>query len=390
MNHKKESIYAQILQNNEYFQSVFSAYPAFGLRLKKWRELNRLKKKDFAEKIYCERQKLNLTYSPLQNIIQLYGRWENSTDSSTLISLNNLSILKRLMNVDYEFFFCEIDTLHKYTSELIDLTGLSISTIEKLTAYAQSLSTENESCVNAHYHQAILSALNKVIASDDFMRSLNNFLFTPLPSENALLTVIKSDSQNEIYTLHQNDLTNIYRFSLINQLCQLRDSENYNTTIAPSSLSYIPICDNNDSFGKRIYKWRISKEYTQENVAALIADYRTAHQQHSSSIKSIIRLYQNWEQKYDDKKELRLSLNDIQMLKNIMNCDYEYLFGECNSLKQPSQTPQQLLGITASNIQKLISYKKTSPNNILATIDLLLADNNILSDFAYFLTNLTA
>ena len=58
---------------------------------------------------------------------------------------------------------------------------------------------------------------------------------------------------------------------------------------------------------------------------------------------SILRTYQNWESKSKNTKDTRLSMSDLYILKNIMECDYEYLFGEINTLNTSDNSIQKAL-----------------------------------------------
>lgn len=100
-------------RSDEYFQFSFDEYKSFGSRLKKWRELNHLTQRDVALSLYKSREALHLPLSTTDSLIKTYGKWENkNVDFDTIFSIDNLRILKNLLNVDYDFLLCECDTPH--------------------------------------------------------------------------------------------------------------------------------------------------------------------------------------------------------------------------------------------------------------------------------------
>ena len=177
---------------DQYFQFQYEEFRTFGARLKKWRELNGISQKEMAEAIYSCRKKLGLENDDISNeklketytstteylpidyeilekrtqkrnrrissLLKTYLEWEKKETTASLadtpFSMTHLRILKEILDCDYEFLFCEIDTPHKYTNHLVHQTGLNISTIEKLlslnTMYNISSKDSNPSATLAH------------------------------------------------------------------------------------------------------------------------------------------------------------------------------------------------------------------------------------------------
>ena len=456
-------------RSDAYYSFSFGEYKNFGNRLKKWRELNDVTKTDMAEAIYSYRKHLGLEDDDISNeeieipddeflpidyevtakrqqkkerrtlsLMRTYNQWEcKETDSfsaDTPFSMNNLYILKHLLHCDYEFLFCEIDTPHIHSNDISDLTGLNISTIEKLSSCSKASVAENESSPE-YYANCILTALNKLISNDDFMTYLSYYLtnldydkeddnsnndnyvdslsssssisitrpVAGIPSEDAYL-------DGTVDILNKDTLDMVFLFTLTNKLSRLRDANNTDSDYSPSPISSniteSCIADVNDSFGDRLRKWRESKQYTQDTVADLIFAYRKEHDikkvikgiSHETDKDGCLRTYQNWERKKDQTKDTRLSMSDLIMLKNIMDCDYDYLFGEIQTLKVPEYDINRSIGLSSTNIDKLEKYAASMreyipdvpayASHILTAIDLILTDNDLLSNLAYYLSDM--
>ena len=137
-------------QNDQYFQFQYEEFRTFGARLKKWRELNGISQKEMAEAIYSCRKKLGLENDDISNeklketytstteylpidyeilekrtqkrnrrissLLKTYLEWEKKETTASLadtpFSMTHLRILKEILDCDYEFLFCEIDTPH--------------------------------------------------------------------------------------------------------------------------------------------------------------------------------------------------------------------------------------------------------------------------------------
>lgn len=442
-------------RSDEYYQFTFDEYKSFGSRLKKWRELNNVSQTDMAEAIYEYRWYLGLEddsvdevvegldasvkdeariinsvinrrkqekYEQLKDrrissIMRTYHQWEaketESFSADTPFSMNNLYILKQLLQCDYEFLFCEINTPHKHTEALSKLTGLNLSTVEKLSSYDKSYRNEDESSISACYAHGILTALDRLISDDDLMTYISWYLTnSDTDTEDSTITVVKPvagiptedaymDGVDEV--LHADTLNMVYKFTITSKLCQLRDRLHNNTSTATESstpyVSEVILANDSDSFGDRLKKWREYNKYTQTEVRDLILAYYNEHDMSHASEAAILRTYQNWESKRDSSKDTRLSMADLKMLKEIMNCDYDYLFGDINSVKAPELSLYHNLGLSSENIEKLEAFstwcredKRAGvpdyAGHILDAIDLIVTDNDLLSNLAYFLSDM--
>lgn len=444
-------------RSDEYFRFTYEECKNFASRLKQWRELNNITQTDMAEAIYEYRKylgledddlsniKLDVTYNGFPNyksidyeltekrekkrekrirsIMRTYHQWENketdSFSSNTPFSMNNLFILKQLLQCDYEFLFCEIDTPHKKSQKLSELTGLNLSTVEKLSSYDKSYQNDNSS-ISAHYAHGILTALNKLISDDDLMTYISYYL-TNLVEDTSedyitVITPIAGIPVEDAYmdgkklTLNNDEINSIYMLTISNKLYELREKY-FDPNTIKKNVPYVDdiiLAETEDSFGTRLKKWRNYKCYTQTNVRDLIYNYYIANnlRKKPSSEKgeqllndTILRTYQNWESRKNTKKDTRLSMSDLKMLKNITGCDYEYFFGEINSMTVSESSLYHSLGLSPENIRKLESYATTYMTNkspdipkyashILTAIDLIITDNDLLSNLAYYLSDL--
>lgn len=438
-------------QNDQYFQFQYEEFRTFGARLKKWRELNGISQKEMAEAIYSCRKKLGLENDDISNeklketytstteylpidyeilekrtqkrnrrissLLKTYLEWEKKETTSSLadtpFSMTHLRILKEILDCDYEFLFCEIDTPHKYTNHLVHQTGLNISTIEKLlslnTMYNISSKDSNPSATFAH---SIIVALDKLIADDDLMAYLSYYLtYTPkrYDDEKKPIFIGHSVSKSDTYEIDTENIHLIYLITIANKLQNLKEKEHTITPVYPDNLpsfTQVFLAKENDSFGERLRKWREYKHYTQDTVANLIYSYRRENNlekvvkgiSYMPEKESILRTYQNWESKSKNTKNTRLSMSDLYILKNIMECDYEYLFGEINTLNTSDNSIQKALGFSTTTLNKLEKYSKSLQTadstvppyayKILLSIYLIVSDNTLLYNLTHFLLDI--
>ena len=454
-------------RTDEYFQFRYEEYSTFGARLKKWRELNDISQMEMAEAIYNYRKNMGLEnddvsdeilkkeyngderYKPIDyevntkreqkkerrimSLMRTYHTWESKeTDTfsaDTPFSMTHIRILKQILECDYEFLFCEINTPHKYTDEMAEQTGLNTSTIEKLFSYDKSYMHDTQPTSSASYAHGIITALDKLLSDDDLMTYLSWYLtntdtatedyrendapssMTSISINRPVAGVPTEDAYMDgtVDVLGTDDIHLVYMITIANKLSRLRDKKTSEKPFYPSdipSFESIVLANDEDSFGERLRKWREYNHYTQEYVADLICNYRKDH--HLQKIakgtpympekESVLRTYQNWETKKSDDKDTRISMTDLFILKTITGCDYEYLFGEINTMNAPAHTIYQSIGLSHENIDKLELYAKSLQekveeipayaSNILSTIDLIVSDNNLLSNLAYYLSDM--
>lgn len=401
-----------------YFQFSFDEYKSFGSRIKKWRELNKLTQRDIANVIYNYKKVQNLPISTTDSIMRMYGKWESkSTDFNTVFSVQNIKILKELFKVDYDFLFCECDTPHRATKELSEKTCLSISAIEKLSALDKGYVGE-ESSSSACYSHVLLTTLDAIISDDDLLCYLSYFL-THLYYEEEnddedmnTISILKpvngctdEDSilDGETIEIDIPNQLSVFTMTIASKLCILRDKlrKDSSDTFTIDSAIYETnsVCCEDTSFGDRLKIWREYNQCTQDYFADMIVSYRQEHNLSSISKSSVLRTYQNWEGKSNSEKDIRISLQDLKMLKNIMKCDYEYLLGDINDFKVASKDTEIILGLSKSSIEKLTRYGRSLSQHdsnvpayasqILSSLDLIISDNALLSDLTYFLSDIT-
>ena len=456
-------------RTDEYFQFRYEEYSTFGARLKKWRELNDISQMEMAEAIYNYRKSMGLEnddvsdevlkkkyesderYKPIEydvdtkrkqkkerritSLMRTYHKWEsketNAFSADTPFSMAHIRILKQILECDYEFLFCEINTPHRHTDEMADQTGLNTSTIEKLFSYDKSYMQDEEPTISASYAHGIITALDKLLSDDDLMTYLSWYLtntdtakeddeededddyssMTSISINRPVAGVPTEDAYMDgtVDVLGADDIHLVYMITIANKLSRLRDKKPSEKLFYPSdipSIDRIVLANDEDSFGERLHKWREYNHYTQEDVAKLICNYREDHNlkktvkgtQYMPEKESVLRTYQNWEAKTSDDKDTRISMTDLFILKNIIGCDYEYLFGEINTMNAPAYSIYQSIGLSHENIDKLELYAKSLQEkvygipayarNILSTIDLIVSDNDLLSNLAYYLSDM--
>lgn len=176
-----------------------------------------------------------------------------------------------------------------------------------------------------------------------------------------------------------------------------------------------------DSFGTRIKKWRKQKGYKVNQVAKHVFEERCGFGLESfeseevqttdlsdidASVKageakrfnSFLRTYSLWE-KMDIEYLSRFSLGNIIILKNMMQCDYEYLFSE--SL-YPHVLTEKYLKETALSVGALETIFTILDNVndvhysddvrklyllILKVLDMIIADKTLLAYLCFYITN---
>jgi len=426
----KEIIYELWKRTDEYIEfSLNDSYKNFSSRLAKWRQLNGLTKKEMAALIYEQREYMGLEQDSdlretrITSLSRSYSSMEKDdsgyNNNSSAISINNFRILKYLLHCDYDFLLCEIDTPHKYSKELSKSTGLTIKTIEKLFMLGATYEGFNESIFSSR----LKWVLNQMIADDDLMLYLSYYLgisseyFKDSVNLNLPLAGLMSEDSfldSTTLTLSHAQLIEIYRYTLARKFINLREKHSdYFLYYSPQNneITYSNLVSEHASFGERLKALRNSKDLTQEDVTSLIINYRVENNiiqpiENDSPLeyivyKSTLRSYQNWESKKNGFDEIRLCIQDIKMLKNIFNCDYDYLFGDINYPQNGSSANYKSLGLTKANMEKLIKYNSVVSDDdaianrvplyrkqFISALNLMISDNRFLEYLAYFMTDL--
>lgn len=467
----KKDIKEVFSRTDPYYSFRYNDFQTISSRLKKWRELNHVSQKEMATFLYnhrkfmgfeddwlsedekkelvdttdfsCPDHEIHLLRERkkerrITTLMRAYHTWEsqetNSFSVDTSFSLVNLRILKKILNCDYQFLFCEIDTPHRMTDNIANETGLSVSTVEKLLSLDKSYLLNAKDTVASRYAYNILTALNLIIADDDLMAYLSYYLsyywipedtdfsgspthFQPYSTSSITvkrpITGIPTENahwESEKYNMLSEELHTVFTLTLAGKLSRIQNNRPDNQKILPTgnaSCNLTPIAEDGDLFATRLRKLRAYKQVSQRTVATYIYNYRKDHDLKKTNKgtpylpeeSSVLRTYQNWET-ITSPKETRLSLTDLYILKKYFGCDYEYLLGEINTLIIPDQTLYASLGLSEENLCKLRNYTKlykeqppkTSAipvyaGNILSAIDLIVSDDELLSYLAYYLSD---
>ena len=385
---------------DKYFQFNYGEYNTFGARLKKWRELAGYTQREVAEYLYDSYKELGKKTSKLDSIQRKYLSWESNDQNinDVILSMTDFFLLRRLIGCDYEFLFCEINTLHKDTDMLSDLTGLNATSIETLLAFEDFKLYESNSDISMYAitKQLILS----LIATDEkLLLYLSNFLTNA--NEDNKNQIVKIDiPQRKKYELDisskelkYDDLMDIHLFTIVNLLGKLKDSLsekemsfNENNVITEDTL-----CPANSPLGIRLKAWRDLRGVTQRETAEMLCDAaKKLHNEHPA-FDSIMRTYQNWESRKTTEKEIRIHIGDLKLLKHIMECDYAYLLGNIDCLYIPFSNPQTFTGLTNEAIDSIKKYSHPGEKdpayyyNYIKTLDMIISDDELLSELACYL-----
>lgn len=382
---------------DEYFQFTYEEYKSFGSRLKKWRELSGLSHEDIANSIQELSTILKRTVPKVSSITRKYILWEKADNLTNdfVFSMKDLFILKQIINCDYEFLFGECDTFHKNTKTINDTTGLSFTTIEYLTDMVETFyATKNTTTLKAY-----INTLNAIISDQELLTYLSYFTNTldqEVEDEKIKLIIPTLSANNGNITLEHNDLLSTYMITLSSKLAALKRKYN---NINSDTYSFNPnnqeqLCSANSPFGIRLKAWRQYKELTQVQVAELICDYQKENNLGSPAFDSIVRTYQNWESKKLLNSEVRIHISDLKMLKDIMKCDYGYLFGEFNTLKKPTEKYDITLGLSNNSMLSLFDYSHLTnnvpacANYFIKAIDSIVCDITLFTALTYYLSDL--
>ena len=192
------------------------------------------------------------------------------------------------------------------------------------------------------------------------------------------------------------------------------------------------ICDENLNLGEKLRSWRelnsISTNEIAEGIYAWriylglekvqvtitdddinntttspylpIDHYVTSKQEELKNrrITSIRKNYIRWENLKEDYLSTSLSMSNLYILKQIMQCDYEFLFGEANTPHKMTRTLSLQTGLNTSSIEKLLSYDKNFlyskdstisagyASAICNALNILINDHDLLIYLSYYLT----
>lgn len=385
---------------DKYFQFNYAEYNTFGARLKKWRELAGYTQREVAEYLYDSYEELGKTPSKIDSIQRKYLAWESNDQEikNILLSMTDLYLLKKLIGCDYEFLFCEINTLHKNTNELVKYTGLNNTSIETLLSLSDTnlFDFDDEQSMFSLMKQLVISS----IATDEKLLLYLSYFLTTFESDKEdqviyidIPRITKKELDSQTSTLKYNDLMDVHLFTIVNLLSKVKDSI---CDMEPSfDLSNLiekdTLCSADCPLGTRIKSWRDLKGITQKKAAEMLCDAAKELHSEQPAFESVMRTLQNWESKKSADDEVRIHIGDLMLLKHIMDCDYAYLFGNINCLYVPFSTPQKYTGLTKDALDSIYKYSHPADNDpayyryYLQVLDMIIGDEELLFELALYL-----
>jgi len=385
---------------DKYFQFNYGEYNTLGARLKKWRELAGYTQREIAEYLYESYEELGKETAKLDSIQRKYLSWESNNQDINNVSLTmtDFFLLRRLIGCDYEFLFCEINTLHKNTNVLSELTGLNTTSIETLLSFEdfKLYDSDSDLAMYAITKQLIFS----LIATDEkLLLYLSNFL-TNVSEDNENERVQIAIPQRRKYELDINskelkndDLMDVHLFTIVNLLGRLKESlsEQEITFAEKDVITEDTLCPANSPLGVRLKAWRDLRGVTQRETSEKLCDAAKEILNENPSFESIMRTYQNWEGRKTAEKDVRIHIGDLKLLKHVMECDYAYLFGNIDCLYIPFSDPQTFTGLTNEAIDSIKKYSHPGEkdpsyySNYIKTLDMIIGDEELLTELAYYL-----
>ena len=343
-----------------------------------------------ANEISEKRKQMGLPNSMSTSFMRTYSNWEKDNMLGT-ISIVNLKILRDIMKCSYEYLLDDIDTF-----------------------YPESISIENEYFIPANCSDKVMNIQHEMIYSDDeqirllseeMIYTLNTIIIgmkkynifdicdydmwseTPLfdsSEKSSLLFPLYGDFKNEDRVLDGTDVEvnskNVSDVFLYNNMYKIFEKRNIFREEIDKNRSGVIISeeDENYSFGNRLKEFRRRNNLSQKEMAIKIAEYRKEHNINSVSIESILRSYQNWEN--NKNKEARITIEDLRMLKNIMNCKYEYLLESRMYYCDMTDLLEEKIGVLSSRLDKINLIQSLFIFNIILDNELLYYFTFLLSD----------
>lgn len=399
----KESM--TLLENlrNDLYVFSWADNKTFGSRIRRWREMNHLDREELAKIFFLFYSYVGRKEISIDSMVHKIGDWEKKNDDITAINFNllDLSIYKTIINCDYEFLLCEIDTPHKFTNDISRKTGLSFSAVESLFRLDNELIINKNSLIK-ELSDSKKKAINMIVSDKRLMELLSFFFssyITTVESQTASIFMqVNANSSgiisNAEITLDYNEQLESYKLLFCSEFTKLKE-----TYIAPfqatqqqflSSLS----APSDLGIGYRLEKWRKEKSLTQSDVATLLLEHSYCENDSDYLASSVLRTYQNWESKKSSYEDSRINLGDLKKLRSVLNCDYDYLLFNFNSDKVFFSNPQQDSILDNDNINVLESISNLQDNNetiaktFTQALNTIISDDELLTLLAYYLTDL--
>lgn len=361
-----------------------------GKKLKEYRKNNKLSCMDMANKISEKRQQLGLSNSMNTSFMRTYNNWEKNNMPGT-ISIINLKILRDIMGCSYEYLIEDIQTFYPNNLNIKNKCFLSDNSINKLMNINHEMVYSNDEQIRL-LREEMIYTLNVIILGIEKYNffdicDYNMWIKTSLCQSSekpSLLFPLYGDSTNEDRILDgeekEVDGTNVLNIFLYNNIYKIFENRNKFREEINANRSGIIVSDEDKdySFGNRLKNFRRRNNLSQKEMAEKIAEYRKEHNINSVSTDSILRSYQNWEN--NKNKEMRITIEDLKMLKEIMNCKYEYLLENRMYHCDMTDLLEEKLGILSSRLDKTDLYQLTFISNIIL-------DDELFSYFTFLLSD---
>ena len=361
-----------------------------GQKLKEYRKNNKLSCMDMANKISEKRQQLGLSNSMNTSFMRTYNNWEKNNMPGT-ISIINLKILRDIMGCSYEYLIEDIQTFYPNNLNIKNKCFLSDNSINKLMNINHEMVYSNDEQIRL-LREEMIYTLNIIILGIKKYNffdiyDYNMWIKTSLCQSSekpSLLFPLYGDSTNEDRILDgeekEVDGTNVLNIFLYNNIYKIFENRNKFREEINANRSGITVSaeDKDYSFGNRLKNFRRRNNLSQKEMAEKIAEYRKEHNINSVSTDSILRSYQNWEN--NKNKEMRITIEDLKMLKEIMNCKYEYLLENRMYHCDMTDILEEKLGILSSRLDKTDLHQLTFIFNIIL-------DDELFSYFTFLLSD---
>lgn len=361
-----------------------------GKKLKEYRQNNKLSCMDMADKISEKRRQMGLSTSISTSFMRTYSNWEKDNMPGT-VSIVNLKILRDIMGCSYEYLLEDIDTFYPNAISIEDEYSIPDGCFNKLMNINHEMLYSDDDQIRL-LREEMIYTLNIIILG---MKKYNIFGICDydtwsktsfcLSSEKAsLLFPLYGDFANEDRILDgeevKTDSVNVSNVFLYNNIYKLFANRNkfrgeINTTRSGIKTS---VNDENYSFGNRLREFRRRNNLSQKEMAEKIEKYRKEHNINSVSIDSILRSYQNWENNKNE--EMRISIEDLKTLKEIMNCKYEYLLESRISSCGITDSLEEKIGVLSNRLEDIDLLQ-------LAFIFDIAFDDELFSYFTFLLSD---
>lgn len=341
---------------------------------------------DMAEKISEKRRQMGLSTSVSTSFMRTYSNWEKDNMPGT-VSIVNLKILRDIMGCSYEYLLEDIDTFYPNAISIEDEYSIPDGCFNKLMNINHEMIYSDDEYIRL-LREEMIYTLNIIILG---MKKYNIFgicdydtwsktSFCLSSQKASLLLPLYGDFTNVDGEEVETDSVNVLNVFLYNNIYKIFTNRNkfkgeieeYRSGIKTS------VNDENYSFGNRLREFRRRNNLSQKEMAEKIEEYRKEHNINSVSIDSILRSYQNWEN--NKNAEMRISIEDLKMLKEIMNCKYEYLLESRISSCDITDSLEEKIGVLSSRLKNIDLLQLTFVFNIAF-------DDELFSYFTFLLSD---